>query len=118
MKTALEKFLRQKIKEIRPQVFNTDLYHVCYTENISSDALTGDWLANGNSYIWKIGVLAATDQNKCDFVRVFIAHERKPNRFDYIGELYWQDGENDDIGRSLARYISILENMHPVFEQR
>ena len=90
-----------------------------YQASTNPDAIEGDrWLENGTSYIWRIGVLAQIDSNKCDYARLFIAHEREPGWFEFIGELYWQDGESDDIGRSLARYLDCARQMHPVFDPR
>jgi len=86
-----------------------------YAESTNDDALTDAWLENRTPYIWRVGVLAQWDSNKCDWMHAFIGHEREPGKLEYIGQLYWQDGENDDIGRSLARYVRLLTNIHPVF---
>lgn len=87
-----------------------------YIEDVNDDALTDAWLESKTSYIWKVGVLAVIDPNKCDWVYLYIGHQRKPTAlFEFIGVLHWSDGENDDIGRCLHRYISIAGLIHPVF---
>ena len=87
-----------------------------YAENENPDALTDDWLENETSYIWKVGVLAQTDSNKCDWARLFIGHEREPGQCEFIGMLYWQGGENDDINRSLRRYIDVASQASYLFD--
>lgn len=120
---ALEQFLKDKARSINPEIFDCPHGyndHVRYEEHINPDALGDDdpWLKSGTSYIWKVGVLATWDSNKCDWVNVFIGHERQPGKLEFIGHLYYQDGENDDIGRCLRRYINLLDYIHPVFEDR
>lgn len=89
-----------------------------YSEDISPDAIDGDkWLETGASYIWKVGVLAVIDNNKCDWVYLYIGHQRKPHSsFEYIGCLHWQDGENDDMGRCLKRYVALAASIHPAMD--
>lgn len=91
-----------------------------YSEDTNPDAINGDqWLENDTSFIWKVGVYVLIDANKCDWVHVFIGHKRdEKSDAEFIGHLYWQDGENDDIGSSLARYLKLLSKIHPVFEDR
>jgi len=86
-----------------------------YEETVNPDAINGDaWLENNTPYIWKVGVLCQWDSNKFDYCRVFIGHEREPGNIDFIGMLYWPDGENDDIGRSLQRYLHCIDKIgHP-----
>jgi hypothetical protein len=91
-----------------------------YSEDVNPDAANGKWLERGTSYIWKIGVLAVIDSNKCDYVTVYIAHERsKPENemhfVEVIGKLHWRDGENDDIARSLQRYMKCLAEADFIF---
>lgn len=87
-----------------------------YAEHVNEDALSDAWLDRSTSYIWKVGVLAQWDSNKTDHARLFIAHERQPGRPEFIGVLHWCDGENDDIGRSLPRYLRCAQALsHPVF---
>ena len=74
------------------------------------------WLESGTSYIWRVGVLAQWDSNKCDHARLFIGHERAPLRHEFIGMLHWRDGENDDMGRSLKRYLELAADIHPTFD--
>lgn len=88
-----------------------------YTESVNPDALSEAWLDNRTTYIWKVGVLSLIDSNKADFARIYIGHHRAPARpVELIGMLNWQDGENDDIGRSLRRYVDTVDGHHPIFE--
>ena len=88
-----------------------------YQEDTNPAAIDGErWLDEGSSYIWRVGVLAQIDSNKCDHVRVVIGHEREPGQIQIIGQLSWDGGENDDIGRCLDRARRILADLHPVFE--
>lgn len=114
----LKEFLLNKAREIRPEIFDETWPDVLrYSENINPDAINGEaWLKNKTSYIWKVGVLATWDSNKFDYSTVFIGHEREPGRSEFIGYLHWADGENDDIGRCLVRYLNLLQSEHPVFE--
>lgn len=91
-----------------------------YQEDTNPDAINGDdWLKKRTSYIWKVAVLAVTDGNKCDYADVFIGHQRDPKREpEIIGQLSWGEGENDDIGRCLRRYLKLLDICHPVFEDK
>lgn len=87
-----------------------------YAEDVSHAAVDADrWLKERKSYIWKVGVLAQWDSNKCDYAWLFIGHEREPGRLEFIGMLHWQGGENDDIGRCLPRYLNAAARIHPVF---
>jgi len=111
----LKEFLISKADELAPidpkWPDNRD-----YAEQINPDALTDKWLQRRTSYIWKVGVLAQTDSNKTDYARLFIGHERTPGQPEFIGVLYWHDGENDDIGRCLPRYVACAQMLsHPVF---
>ena len=106
------------MKKAQENVEDISLYVTEYNEDINPDAINGDaWLDNNTSYIWKVATLSLIDSNKCDFVTVFIGHKRSPSHDpEFIGELYWQDGENDDIGRCLERYIECLRMGHSVFD--
>lgn len=111
-------FLTSKAKELAPSIFDDDWPDVVkYSESLNPAAIDGDrWLEEGTSYIWKVSVLAAWDSNKFDHARVFIGHQRGPHFSpEFIGMLHWHDGENDDIGRCLRRYVELLDTMHPVF---
>lgn len=114
--TELEQFLRKQADKVAK--LDKDWPDVRrYSEDVNPDAIDGDaWLNSMTSYIWKVGVLAQWDSNKFDHARLFIGHEREPGSLQYIGCLYWEGGENDDIGRSLERYVDIARWMHPVFE--
>lgn len=95
---------------------NTNSVKGFYAENVNEDALSDKWLETGTGYIWKVGVLAVIDPNKCDWAYLHIGHQRNPRAEpEYIGCLYWQGGENDDIGRCLTRYIEAAAFIHPVF---
>ena len=113
-KQELHKFLEAKADEIAP--LHRD-YPDCrqYAVSENDDALTDAWLENRTSYIWRVGVLAQWDSNKCDWMRLFIGHERNPDQLEFIGCLYWQDGENDDVGASMSRALRLAADIHPTF---
>lgn len=116
--TGIEAMLRDMADKIAPLDPDwPDSRAFAMDEN--PDALGEDnkWLASETSYIWRVGVLAQWDSNKCDHARLFIGHERAPNQHEFIGFLYWHDGENDDIARCLKRYIETAANTHPVFNR-
>lgn len=111
---TLERFLREHAEPRWEDWCFGPAYQ--YREDVNPDAADGTWLDKRTSYIYRVGVLAVIDANKCDFVEVHIGHQRDPDApYEYIGKLWWQDGENDDIGRCLRRYIGCLDFMHPVF---
>lgn len=112
--TELERFLHAKADELAPI---DPEWPDCRSFDMSEspDALSGNWLNKRTSYIWRVGVLAQWDSNKCDYARIFVGHERAPGKLEFIGMLYYQDGENDDIGRSLQRIVNIAGNIHPAF---
>lgn len=128
---TLEQFLRDQADRLHPideewpdsreyvEDVNDDAHHSarpvwCESTRSMEDA----WLANNTSYIWKVGVLAQWDSNKCDWAYLFIGHEREPGRHHFIGCLHWEGGENDDIGRSLPRYVALAQLLrHPVFHE-
>lgn len=114
--THLKSFLEAKADELIP--FNPELpERQEYYEHVNDDALSDAWLERGTSYIWKVGVLAQIDSNKCDHVHLLIGHEREPGHYQFVGMLFWVGGENDDIGRCLQRYLNCASMLHPVFEQ-
>ena len=120
--SPLRTFLESKVKEVLPGIFEDehdelDIPLVAYTESTSPDAIDGDkWLKNHQPYIWKIGVLTLVDSNKRDWAYAFIGHHREPDHpMEFIGMLHWQDGENDDIARSIERYVECLEACDIVF---
>lgn len=109
----LRDFLTAKADELSPMDDDCRAYY----HDINPDAIDGDkWLENSTSYIWKVGVLAQWDSNKCDYARLFIGHEREIGNYEFIGALLYADGENDDIGRSLKRICEIAGNLHPAFD--
>lgn len=92
-------------------------YFWIYKEDANQDALTDEWLENRTSYIYKVGVLCAIDSNKCDFVHIAIGTQRDQNSTPELkGSFYFDEGENDDMGRVIKRAIQCLELIHPVFE--
>ena len=126
---TLEQFLRGEADRLHPI---DDDWPDCrrYVEDTNRDAHPsapvvdpGDggrpepaWLARRTTYIWKVGLLAQWDSNKCDWAYLFIGHEREPGQYQFIGCLHWEGGENDDIGRSLTRYLALAQLVgHPVF---
>lgn len=120
MKDVLKNFLLAIAEEKHAEDIADGYDSVNYKEDINPYAIDGDkWLDTHTSYIWKVGVLTLIDSNKCDYVYAFIGHQRSPDHApEIIGQLYWKDGENDDIGRSLVRYVKCLSFIHPVFEDR
>ncbi len=111
MKDFLKDFL------INEKKINKEYYNFEYSEDVNNDALSEDWLENRTSYIYKVGVLAAIDSNKCDFVHVAIASMRGENSTPKIkGYFYFNEGENDDMGRTIDRALKLLQYMHPAFE--
>lgn len=113
---SLRSFLESKADELAPLDFE---FPDCrgYSEDVNEDALSDKWLESKTSYIWKVGTLAQWDSNKCDYIRVFIGHERAPGQYEFIGMLHYSDGENDDPGRCLRRYPECLADVHPVFDK-
>jgi len=62
--------------------------------------------------------LALIDNNKCDYVYVVLGTQRdKKSDPIYRGSFYFEEGENDDIGRVLDRFRKSLFLLHPVFER-
>lgn len=118
---ALESLLRDKAKLIIDDADDFCGCSVSYSEDENADAINGDaWLERRTSYIWKVGALGVVDGDKADWVRLYIGHQRSPRLGpEFIGELYWRDGENDDVGRCLRRYIKTLDayNVHTVFHE-
>lgn len=84
---------------------------VCYSEDVNHDAANGDaWLERGTSYVWKVGVLSVVDGNKRDWGYLFIGHQRDPGApFEFIGQLHYASGENDDPGRCIRRAIECAD---------
>ena len=116
----LQAYALRKAKELHPDFFKkSDWLQGTpeYREDTSPYAIDGDaWLKAGVSYIWKVGVIALIDPNKCDWVYLLVFHHREPLYVpEFIGELHWRGGENDDIGRCLRRAIELATFIHPVF---
>lgn len=113
---SLQDFLRQKAGDKLESEMIAPI--VSYREDINPDAADGDaWLKNRTSYIWKVGVLSIADGNKRDWGYLLIGHQRMPDaECEFIGELYWRDGENDDPGKCLKRYVRCAEMADVLFE--
>jgi hypothetical protein len=93
-----------------------DWTHARYTQNDNPDALTDEWLQRQTSYIWRVGVLAFWDANKCDWCGLVIGQRRSPqHQPEFKGLMYWDDGENDDPARVVRRAMDAAADLHPVF---
>lgn len=87
-----------------------------YSEDVNPDALSDDWLKNETSYIHKVATLCAIDANKCDWVYIVIGVQRtEGSNMKVKGMFYFDEGENDDIGRVIERAMRMLKMAHPVF---
>lgn len=112
MEELLKDFLMQQIGREDEQY-----YYFVYNENNNRDALSDLWLENNTSYIYKVGILAAIDRNKCDFVKIAIASQRsEKSQAKIIGFFDFDNGENDDIGRTIDRAVKLIQWTHPAFE--
>ena len=68
------------------------------------------------SYIHRVGVLVIWDANKCDWCELAIGHRKQPDhRAEFVGILYWSDGESDDPARMMKRALKAASWVHPVF---
>ncbi len=91
-------------------------YLLKYEESVNPDALTTQWLKNESSYIWKIATLAFIDSNKRDWVTVLIGQQRDDKTMPtLIGNFSFEQGENDDIARTLGRVFTLLGQSDVVF---
>ena len=115
----MKDFLKQKLSEIYPSTIEyKDLMTLQYSEDVNEDVTTGDWLENRTSFIYKVGVLAAIDNNKCDYVYIAIGTQRTESSEPVLkGSFYFNQGENDDMGRVIKRALNCLEFIHSAFEQ-
>lgn len=110
----MEKFLRDYLKE---KIANEAYYSFDYSEDINKDALSDKWLTNRTSYIYKVAVLTAIDRNKCDYAHVVIGTQRNDESDHEIkGYFHFCRGENDDMGKTIERAVSMLKLVHPAFE--
>ncbi len=115
MKSELEKFLRDHVRNnASSAVTEYGIINTSYAEHCNDDAIDGDrWLETGTSYIWKVGLLGVVDSNKADWGWLHIAHQRDDeSKPEIIGALHWAQGENDDVGRCLQRYVYALNASH------
>jgi len=110
----MEKTLKKHLQEVAE--LSDEWTKWLFFEDTNPDALSRDWLVSSTSFVYKVGVLAAIDRNKCDWVRVAIGIQRqKGDGIRVVGVLYFAGGENDDIGRVLDRARGALSILHPVF---
>lgn len=111
----MKKFLKDHLNTISE--INEEWTDFEYSEDINIDALYYDWLESGTSYIYKVGVLCAIDSNKCDWAHVVIGVQRSENsEMEIKGQFYFNQGENDDMGRVTNRAFNLMQHMHPAFE--
>ena len=111
----MKEFLTKQLKELH--TLENEYTSWDYQENINPDALSEDWLKNGTSYIYKVGVVTAIDNNKCDWVHVIIGVQRKFNSTPEVkGSFYFCNGENDDIKNVIKRSVELMRSIHPVFD--
>ena len=111
----MEQFLKDHLKTISE--FNEDWTSWQYSEDVNTDALSEDWLENRTSYIYKVGVLCAIDANKCDWVHIAIGTQRSENsEMEVKGVFYFNEGENDDMGRVIDRAFKLIQYTHPAFD--
>ena len=99
----MEDFLRSQLPELE------DAYtHWEYRED----------LATSGSFIHRVGVLSAVDNNKCDWAYILIGTQRHQHATPELkGKFYFKRGENDDMGSVLARAFSLIPEMHLAFEE-
>jgi hypothetical protein len=112
----MNEFLKQ---ELLKKISSPEYYIFEYSEHKNNDALTDAWLENRTSYIYKVAVMTAIDWNKCDFAHIVIGTQRNENaKPELKGYLYFDRGENDDMGRVIERAFKLLQYIHPAFEPR
>lgn len=111
----MEDFLKKHLQAVTE--LHEDWTTWRYMEDVNKDALSDDWLENRTSFIYKVGILAAIDANKCDWVYVVIGMQRSEHSaIQIIGVLHFEEGENDDMGRVIKRFSGLLARTHPAFE--
>ena len=117
----MEQFLKEELlKKINDDNDDNEKYYsFYYSENNNKDALTNEWLDNQTSFIYKVSVMVAIDNNKCDFAHVVIGVQRsEKSQPELKGYFYFSGGENDDMGRVIDRAFKLLQHIHPAFEPR
>jgi len=113
----MEEFLKEHLISSIEKTFDDDWTSWRYHQSINPDALTREWLDNRTSYIYKVGVLCAIDANKCDWVHVVIGVQRNESSPPEVkGMLYFDEGENDDIGRVMKRAVELMAFIHPAMD--
>lgn len=111
----MKKFLKKHLKTISKLDDKYTSWE--YSEDVNLDALSDEWLENRTSFIYKVGVLCAIDSNKCDWVHIAIGTQRsKDSEMEIKGTFYFNEGENDDMGRVIDRAFKLLQHIHPAFE--
>jgi hypothetical protein len=109
---SLEKFLIEKAKSYIEECGRFVRPRIKYSEDVESN-YNKSWGYGGDidcSYIYKVGVLAVIDGNKSDYAKFFIACERDEGEFDYFGELYFHQGENTDMKRTIQRIYKCMDD--------
>jgi hypothetical protein len=114
----LEKHLIEVARKEHPRTFEIPNFLPTYIEDVSPDAIRGDdWLENRTSYIWKVGVLALIDPNKCDWITLYIGTKRdEKSTPELIGTINFRGGENDDPGRTITRLARAAACAHCALE--
>jgi len=105
----MEQFLKEELKKTYSDI-EDGCVHYNYSENINKDVDNGTWLENKSSYIHKVAILTAIDNNKCDYVNIIIGTQRSKNSTPkIIGTFDFSNGENDDMGKVIKRAIDLLQ---------
>jgi len=113
----MQEFLRRALVE-RYNINDDGLFYE-YREDVNADANSNAWLENGTSYIYKVATLCAIDSDKCDYVYMAIGVQREHYAPQELkATFYFDEGENDDIGRVLNRALKLIQISHPAFELR
>ena len=109
----LKTFLEEKAKELRPN--RTTLEYEVYKEDVEPSYK--QYLEKDCSYLHKVGVLALIDGNKFDFCTLFIGVTDAYDDNQFIGKLNFNDGENMDLARLLARMVKTIKKTADIFEE-
>lgn len=106
----LDKFVQEKAKELFPDLFeHSEYFHPneMWRESVNPDALSGDWLENDTTYIYKVGTYIVSDDNKMDWLYAFYGYQRQEDSgFEFLGYLHFPQGENDDMDRTFNSIIN------------
>ncbi len=107
----LKKFLEEKAKELNPR--RTTLEYEVYREDVEPNYQQA--IEKECSWLHKVGVLALIDGNKWDFCTLFIGVVDQDDECQFIGKLYFSDGENMDVARLLARMVRVIKEVDSIF---